>query len=94
LQYGNHSKHGENWLGGPNNNIKAQHIPGYAGYVPQIKSENLYAKSFAKTTASAINAEYQKGSEPAAIERFTTTNAAEFGKNNFRRLKADNEDPA
>jgi hypothetical protein len=94
MQYGNHSKHGDNWLGGPNSNIKAQHIPGYAGYVPQIKSENLYAKSFAKTTAGAINGEYVKGTEPPAIDRFTTTNAAEFGKNNFRRLKADNKDPA
>jgi len=62
--------------------------------VPQIKSENLFAKSFAKTTAGAINGEYVKGTEPPAIDRFTTTNAAEFGKNNFRRLKADNEDPA
>ena len=52
---------GENWLGGPTQNLKAQHVPGYAGYVPQIKSENLFGKSFAKTTGAAINAEYNKG---------------------------------
>ena len=45
-------------------------------------------------TAGAINGEYVKGTEPPAIDRFTATNAAEFGKNNFRRLKADNKDPA
>lgn len=34
VTYGNNSKKGENWLGGPTANLKAQHIPGYAGYVP------------------------------------------------------------
>ena len=34
LQYGNTSNKGENWIGGPNQNIKAQHIPGYQGYIP------------------------------------------------------------
>ena len=50
LQFGNQSMKGENWIGGPNSNVKAQHIPGYAGYIPQVSSENLYGKSFAKTT--------------------------------------------
>lgn len=44
------SMKGENWIGGPTNNIKAQHIPGYAGYIPQKNSENLFGKSFARTT--------------------------------------------
>ena len=51
LQYGNVSKYGNNWIGGPTNNVKAQHIPGYKGYVPNIKAENLYGKSFAQSTA-------------------------------------------
>ena len=34
MQYGNQSNKGKNWIGGPTNNIKAQHIPGYAGYIP------------------------------------------------------------
>lgn len=61
LQYGNNSLKGENWIGGPNSNIKAQHIPGYAGYIPQVHSENLYGKSFAKTTGKSINGEYENG---------------------------------
>jgi hypothetical protein len=60
--------------------VKAQHIPKYAGYVPQIKSENLYGKSFANTTAKAINGEYVKGVVPPEVDRFTTTNAAELCK--------------
>ena len=34
VTYGNNSKKGDNWLGGPTQNLKAQHVPGYAGYVP------------------------------------------------------------
>ena len=71
--------------------MKAQHIPGYAGYVPQVKSENLFGKSFAKTTGSAINAEYNKGQQPPLNERFQTHAQQEFGKENFRRLKDDTE---
>ena len=61
IKYTNNSIQGKNWIGGPSQNIKAQHIPGYAGYIPQVSSENLYGKSFAKTTAQAINGEYEQG---------------------------------
>lgn len=93
VTYGNNSKAGENWLGGPTQNLKAQHVPGYAGYVPQVKSENLFGKSFAKTTGSAINGEYNKGQQPPLNERFQTMQQVEFGKENYRRLK-DTTDPA
>ena len=86
LIFTNMSKKGHNWPGGPTANVKAQHIPGYAGYVPQIKSENLYGKSFANTTGSAINGEYVKGVVPPEADRFTTTYAAELRKEQFRRL--------
>ena len=68
-------------------------MPGYAGYVPQVKSENLFGKSFAKTTGSAINGEYNKGQQPPLNERFQTMQQVEFGKENYRRLK-DTTDPA
>jgi hypothetical protein len=61
LKYGNNSMKGKNWVGGPTENIKAQHIPGYAGFIPSVSSENLYGKSFAKTTGKSINGEYNVG---------------------------------
>lgn len=91
MQYGNHSKFGDNWLGGPTANIKAQHIPGYAGYVPQIGSENLCGKGFTRTTADSINKDYIRGADPPKKERFMTENQREFAKENFRRLKNDIE---
>lgn len=36
LKYGNNSMKGKNWVGGPTENIKAQHVPGYAGFIPSI----------------------------------------------------------
>lgn len=72
LQYGNNSMSGENWTGGPTANVKAQHIPGYSGYIPQAASENLYGKSFAKTTGKSINNEYSKGSVLPPKENYET----------------------
>jgi hypothetical protein len=63
---------GVNWIGGPNANVKAQHIPGYAGYIPQVSSENLYGKSFAKTTGKSINGEYNVGFSHPVKDTFQT----------------------
>lgn len=93
IKYTNNSIKGANWIGGPSQNIKAQHIPGYAGYIPQVSSENLYGKSFAKTTGQAINGEYEQGFQHSIKNTFTTENAAEFSKENFRNLKKE-IDPA
>ena len=82
---------GQNWIGGPTENIKAQHIPGYQGYIPQVTSENLYGKSFAKTTGKAINGEYKAGFHHPIKETYTTEAAAEFSKDNFRALKQEIE---
>ena len=65
---------GENWIGGPTTNIKAQHLPGYAGYIPQKSSENLFGKSFANITGTAINGEYKRGFDHPVKDRFTTEN--------------------
>jgi hypothetical protein len=68
-------------------------VPGYAGYVPKIASENLYGKSFAKTTGASINRELEQGSVPNQLERFKTSQKTDFSVNNFRRL-VDGTDPA
>lgn len=57
IQFGNTSRRGSNWMGGPTNNLKAQFVPGYQGFVPSIRSENIFGKSFARGTATAINHE-------------------------------------
>ena len=93
LKFGNHSIKGETGIGGPTDSLKAQHIPGYAGFVPQIQSENLYGKSFAKTTGQAINGDFHKGAAQPPAEQYKTENQTEYQKKNFRNLQEDT-DPA
>ena len=54
--------------------------------MPQVKSENLFAASFARTTGAAINGEFEKGACPSRKEHFQTSSASAFGTANFRRL--------
>jgi len=54
--------------------------------VPQVGSENLFGKSFAKTTAKAINGDFHKGNELTAKEKYTTEHNMEYSKKNFRQL--------
>jgi hypothetical protein len=87
LKYGNWSKHAVNWIAGPSHEIRYQQVPGYTGHVPGIKSENLYAKSYARTTATAnsnkrFNPDYGKVTNK---NRFLSNHAKEFSQNNFRR---------
>jgi hypothetical protein len=53
----------------------------------------LYGKSFAKTSAQAINGDYKVGFQHPPKETFTTEMNGEFNKKNFRTLK-DETDPA
>lgn len=51
----------------------------------------MFGKSFAKTTAKAINGEYESGFQHSVKQTFTSENIAEYTKDNFRGLKNDLE---
>ena len=72
-------------------NLKAQHIPGYSGFMPGIQAENLYGKSFANTSANAIHGDHEKGNEQSISARYATNEGLEYTKDNFRLLKKDLE---
>jgi hypothetical protein len=44
-------------------------VPGYSGYVPGARSENIYGKTYGKVTE-----ESSKRQENSPQSRFTTTN--------------------
>ena len=91
---------GENWIGGPTSNKRAQHVPGYQGYVPSIKAENLYGNTYGKSTSIAINKDYPKdpgvGKPPvgSGVDRYKSQAKADYTKENFRRIMNDHEEPA
>lgn len=100
MQYTNVSMKGENWIGGPTVNKRAQHVPGYQGYVPSIKSENLYGQTYGKSTSNAINGDFPRdpgvGKPPigSGVDRYKTQNKADYTKENFRRIRNDTYEPA
>lgn len=51
----------------------------------------MIGKSFANTSGAAINGEYVKGHVPPEADRFKTVYAAEFKKEQFRRLNGATE---
>ena len=81
LKYGNWSKKAPNWICGPNHEIRYQHVPGYTCHVPGLKAENLFGKSYARTTATAnSNKRFNRnvGQKPRSIHRYKAHSENEF----------------
>ena len=52
-------------------------------------SENLYSKSYAKTTATAASKQHAIGPYLSAKDRFSATSRQEYNDKNFRRYVND-----
>lgn len=66
-------------------------IPGYAGYVPSIKPENLYSDTFGKTTHNVDNQSLVKGQDFEARNKYVSTQTSHFlpPSERFQRTAAD-----
>jgi hypothetical protein len=71
-QLGNNSRYAVSWRGGPIYETKPQHIPGYTGFVPKVIAENVYGKTYGKSTAKAIQGNFEVGTQISKDERFQT----------------------
>lgn len=40
-----------------------QHVPGYTGHIPGIVAENLFSKSYGKTSTKALKGTHVKGAD-------------------------------
>ena len=56
----------------------SRHIPGYAGYIPNVKSENKFSESYGKVTAQSINQTIPKGMDIPPYMRYTSTMRENF----------------
>lgn len=84
--FGNYSRFAQNWIAGPTHNICRQHVPGYTGHVPGIVSESIFAKSYAKCTATAIGKRHPKGHDVPPKVRYLSQQKLEFNPKAFRRI--------
>jgi hypothetical protein len=70
-------------------------VPGYTGYIPGVKAENLFSKTYANNTSHSFGGHFQRTprnfdySNPE--ERFRTTHATEHSPERQRRI-AENPD--
>lgn len=71
--FGNWSKYAKNWIAGPTHEVHVQRTPGYTGHVKGLIAENLFAKSYAKTTAQAFSKRHAIGSDLSAKNRFKSS---------------------
>jgi len=53
-------------------------IPGYAGYIPGTKSENLFGQTYGKTTYTSSAGTFERGIDQPAHIKYNTMMKAEF----------------
>jgi hypothetical protein len=56
----------------------SKHIPGYAGYISSVKSENKFGESYGKVTTQSIGKSIPKGSDVPPYSRYTSTMRESF----------------
>eukprot|EP00347_Sterkiella_histriomuscorum_P018399 403345653 len=90
LIIGNNSRHAPTWLGGPRHEIRDQRLPGYAGFMPGMNSDNLFGKSYAKCSAASLKNKLDNlNSSNSSEKRYQSVNQRAFASKNFRRIVAD-----
>ena len=52
----------------------SNHIPGYKGYVPGIKSENVFARTFGRSTNDSLDGQIVRGFDLENSERYQSSN--------------------
>ena len=51
---GNKSKDAKSWINGPTHEIRNQCLPGYTGFIPGVKAENVFSTTYAINTAKSF----------------------------------------
>ena len=62
---------------------------GYGGYIPGIKSENVYGETYGKTTFQSSAKTFNRGMDQPPHIKYNTTMKSEFLDNAERALKAE-----
>ena len=86
----NKSKDAKTWINGPTHEIRNQCLPGYTGFIPGVKSENVFATTYAANTASSFSNVIPRGAEGSPDERFKTVGSEKFSPRSNRRI-TDND---
>lgn len=85
IQKGNRSREAQSWVGGTTpHDIRLQRIPGYQGFQPGLKAENVHGKTFAKVSANAVQKKIFMGKNSVSKmqdeERLATISQSALGE--------------
>ena len=86
---GNRSRDAKTWINGPTHEIRNQCLPGYTGFIPGVKAENIFSTTYAANTARSFSNQIPKGHIGSPTERFTSFQAEKFSTNANRRILGD-----
>jgi hypothetical protein len=63
---------------GPFDTSKKFHIPGYRGYVPKIKPENIYGKTYSSITKRILNENQENQEDGINLNFVNITTSLKF----------------
>ena len=86
---GNRSRDAKTWINGPTHEIRNQCLPGYTGFIPGVKAENIFSTTYAANTARSFANQIPKGHIGSPAERYTSLQAEKFSTNANRRILED-----
>jgi hypothetical protein len=61
-----------------NSNCHINRIPGYCGYIPGVKAENVFGESYGKTSGYSGRGEIVRGFDQDPIEKFRSVAQQSF----------------
>jgi len=61
-------------------------VPGYTGFIPGVKAENVFSRTYAGCTSSSFKKEIVRGYDPLPKDRFATVTSDKFSPQSFRRI--------
>jgi len=87
---GNTSKASVSWINGPTHEIRNQCLPGYTGFIPGVKAENVFSHTYSHATNASFDQKIPRGYNEQSM-RYTTVTGEKFSPGSFRRIQ-ENKD--
>lgn len=95
LILGMRSKDAKTWINGPTHEIRNQALPGYTGFIPGVKSENVFSTTYSSNTAKSFENQIVKGQPNFDVnkpnDRFRTTQNEIYSPRSNRRIVENQE---
>lgn len=87
---GNKSKGSVSWINGPTHEIRNQCLPGYTGFIPGVKAENVFSHTYSHATNASFDSKIPRGYNEQSM-RYTTVTTEKFSPASFRRIQEDKD---